>query len=305
MDKLLINFSKNINIKKIGFAKIIKLEKNTNELIKWINNGYVGNMNFLNNNIDKRKNPKLLLKNAKTIITIAEPYPNNIQYNSKLKIAKYATIEDYHIRIYNKLLKLSNFIKENFNKTSYISVDTNPVFEKEWAVQCGIGWQGKNSLIISEEFGSYFNIGILITDLECNIKENKKIENKCGNCNLCIKNCPTNAIVSDKIINATKCISYLTNETKLKDEILEKKEIAKTGYILGCDICQDVCPYNKKIQTNLSCQSNIDENIKEVLYNTNTILSMSNKTFEKKFEKYTLKRLRLNRLKRNINIINN
>lgn len=302
MYNLLTKYAFSINIKKIGFANVTQLEETTSKLLNWLDNGFAGNMSFLSNNINKRNDPKLILENAKTVIAIAEPYPF-VNNTTDIKIAKYAMLEDYHIRIRNKLILLSEFIEKEFNKKSYISVDAEPVFEKEWAVRCGLGWQGKNSLIISNEFGSYFNIGILFTELECNI-QSEIIESKCGKCTLCIDNCPTKAIIAPKTINANKCISYSTNEAKMNENIFGKDKIAQAGYILGCDICQDICPFNQKIK-NKANKVEPDQNISDLLYNLDQVLNMTNKEFERKFEKYTIKRLRLNRLKRNIDIINN
>lgn len=298
----IINFAQNINIKKIKFAKSKILAEKYNELKYRTECGYLGEMDFLKKTLHKRTNPNEIIKNAKTIIVIAEPYTANIKFSSKIKIAKYAIASDYHETIYNKLQQLQEFISEKYNAKSYISVDAGAVLEKEWAKQAGIGWQGKNSLIISEEFGSYFNIGVLITDLEIEISS-EEIKDKCGNCNLCMNSCPTKAIVAPGIIDVKKCISYLTTEAKLSEEINYEKEIKETAYIFGCDICQDVCPYNSKFQNNK--QEISDVKIQELLNETENILFLSNKQFSEKFNNYAIKRLRLNRLKRNYKLIKN
>lgn len=289
--------AKSVSLGKISAVAIRKLPEVTEKFRNWLHSGYNGTMYFLNNNIEKRENPELILDNAKTIIVVMQPYPANIKFSGEIKIAKYALEQDYHISMKNKLYELSRIIQKEFGGNFHISIDSGPVFEKDWAVISGLGWRGKNSLVINTTYGSYFNIGVMISDLDL-IEEDKKniekINTKCGKCDLCKKSCPTGAILENGVIDAKKCIAYLTIESKLSENILSKKEIAESKYIFGCDICQDVCPFNYKF---------LKKNIKEICINKSELCNLSNKEFFEKFQESAIKRLRNNRLKRNLGIL--
>jgi len=286
--------AKNLGIDKISAVKLKKLPEITEKFRKWLSLGYNGTMFFLNNNIEKREDPSLLLSNANTVIVVMQPYPANIKFTGELKMAKYALEEDYHISLKNKLNDLVEILEMKFGGNYYIGVDSSPIFEKDWAVISGLGWRGKNSLIINKDYGSYFNIGIIISDLNVVVEADsciKEIATQCGSCNLCKTNCPTNAILDNYTIDARKCISYLTVEAKLSEDILLKKEIANSKYIFGCDVCQDVCPYNKKF---------INNNLKNIYITKEELYKLSNKNFNEKFAKSAVLRLRNNRLRRNL-----
>jgi len=248
-----MNLKKNIIEKAIllGFP-VIKFakEQTLNDEIKHLNNwlalGYNARMNYMEQNIDKKKSVKLLLKNTKTIIVFAYPFPANVDFKGKLKIAKHSTQPDYHVVIKEKLSIISKYLFNDFGINNKYFVDTAPILEKQWAVKSGLGWQGKNSMIINPVLGSYFNIGIMLVDIE--LETDIELDERCGKCKRCIIACPTSAIVSDKIIDCRKCIVKFAREDINNLSFEEKKTIKETGYIWGCDICQDVCPYNKKRQ---------------------------------------------------------
>ena len=254
MKNKLENFAYQIGFDKIGFVKIQDVEEEYKFYLKnlenWIENGFNNGMNYFLRNKEKRENPKILLENAKSIIVFAKKYHSNIKYTNKIKIAKYALAEEYHTLIKELLGKYDKFLSNEFNAKSKIFVDSGPIMEKVWAIFAGIGWFGKNGLILNEDLGSFFNLGILLTDLE--LETSKKKENKCNNCNICVESCPTSAIISPHKIDANKCISNHTIENREEKTEEINKKIKQTGYIFGCDVCQNVCPFNQKIIKNES-----------------------------------------------------
>lgn len=244
--KELTDYIKNLSLKEgflsVGFSKSSFLEEEAIRLEQWIKNGYNAGMKYMGNNFDIRLNPSLLVDNAKTVISLLYNYfPEKKQMEGTYKISKYAYGKDYHCVVKEKLKKILNEIK---NKVGDINgrafTDSAPILEKAWARKSGLGWIGKNSNLITKNVGSFYFIGEIILDIE--LEYDKSInKDYCGNCNKCIDHCPTNAIESPKNINANKCISYITIESK--NEI--SKNINYKDWIFGCDICQDVCPWNR------------------------------------------------------------
>lgn len=230
-----------IGFDKIGFAKAAIMSDAGRISGQSAEKGYFADLNYLERNIPIRENPKLLLKNAETIIAAAVNYyvPANYE-DEKLRIANFAFGKDYHIVVKEMLRRLADFLKEEFGARSFISLDGGRVFEKLWAERCGIGFQGKNSLIITPEFGSFIFIGIIITDLKIDDLD-KPAENLCGNCGKCIDACPAGAIVKEKILDIRRCISYKTIEAKSITPTYEET----CGRLCGCDECQRVCPWNQ------------------------------------------------------------
>lgn len=227
----------------VGVARARKLAEEETHLSEWLKKGYHGSMSYMQNHFEKRLDPTLLVPGAKSVICFLYNYfPEKIQNPNAPKIAKYAFGEDYHKVIKDKLFALVKELEVVAGKfNGRIFVDSAPVMERQWAVLSGLGWIGKNSLLLRKSHGSFFFICSIICDLEL---EPDHIEtDHCGTCTACIDACPTNAILANKVIDAGKCISHATIE--LKDTIPADIAQKSQDWIFGCDICQDVCPWNR------------------------------------------------------------
>jgi len=229
----------------VGISKADFLEKEARQLETWLKNNFHGKMSYMENYFDKRTDPRLLIDNAKSVITVLQNYyTEQKQTDSNApKISKYALGKDYHIIIREKLNQLYDFILEEVGEVAARGfVDSAPVMDKAWAEKSGLGWIGKHTNLINKEQGSYFFIGELIIDLE--LETDGPIKDFCGTCTKCIDACPTDAIVQPYLVDGSKCISYLTIE--LKDELMPKEFKGKLdNWMFGCDICQEVCPWNR------------------------------------------------------------
>lgn len=229
----------------VGFSKADFLEEEAPRLENWLNKNHHGEMAYMSNHFDKRLDPRLLVDDAKTVISLLFNYYTDQQQHDPEapKISKYAYGEDYHHVIKDKLKELIAFIQLEFGEVNGRGfVDSAPVMDKAWAKKAGLGWIGKNSNLIHPKTGSFFFIADLIIDLE--IEADGPIKDYCGTCTRCIDACPTDAIIEPYVVNGSKCISYLTIE--LKDELVPKEFEGKMdNWMFGCDICQDVCPWNR------------------------------------------------------------
>ena len=229
----------------IGFAKAEKLDEEAKRLEQWLNQNMHGKMGYMANHFEKRIDPRKLVPGAKTVVTLTYNYsPSQKQADvAAPKIAKYAYGKDYHFVLKNKLKTLLNFITEEIGEVSgRCFVDSAPVLERDWAKKTGAGWIGKNTLLIHPKKGSYFFLAELIIDLE--LVYNHPIKDYCGHCTRCIDACPTDAISPQGyVLDGSKCISYFTIE--LKEAIPETYKGQFENWMFGCDICQDVCPWNR------------------------------------------------------------
>ncbi len=227
----------------IGISKADFLEEEAPKFEKWLKEGYQGDMYYLENNFDKRLDPRLLVEGSKSVISLSyNYYPKDIQNSDTYKIAKFAYGEDYHQVIKSKLQVLMEFIQTNIGEVNGRAfTDSAPVMERAWATKSGLGWQGKNSLLLQKNKGSFFFLAELIIDLELDYDLPFKT-NHCGSCTRCIDACPTQAILPNNTINGSKCISYFTIE--FKNELPQELKGKFSDWIFGCDICQDVCPWN-------------------------------------------------------------
>ena len=219
-------------------------------LQNYLDNSYNAGLGYLERNFEKRLDPRLLVPGAKSIIVCAVSHNNMAwkeQKNSNYKIASYALAKDYHISIKKMLNELLTILKsENPEIKARVFVDTAPILEKAWAVEAGLGWIGKNSLLITPEFGSFINLGEIVLDIELEEYSEPYINSHCGNCTRCIDNCPNSAIRAPKIVDARRCISRLTVERNVGDC---EADYPTHDWLFGCDMCQCVCPFNEKAKT--------------------------------------------------------
>ncbi|MEN8122911.1 MAG: tRNA epoxyqueuosine(34) reductase QueG, partial [Bacteroidota bacterium] len=254
----------------------------------------------LENHFDKRLDPSLLVDDAKSVISVLfNYYTDDIQTDPDAPIiSKYAYGNDYHHVIKEKLNLLFDFIKtKNKNVTGRVFVDSAPVLERAWAKQSGLGWIGKNGMLINKKIGSFVFIAELIINLE--LEYDTPINEYCGTCTRCIDACPTNAIIDDKIVDGSKCISYLTIE--LRGEIPLEFEGKLQNMVFGCDICQDVCPHNSK------AKPHEHEGLKPIRalleMNKNDWCRLDKSGFNQHFKKSAINRTRYAGLKRNLNFL--
>ncbi|MCT4561111.1 MAG: tRNA epoxyqueuosine(34) reductase QueG [Crocinitomicaceae bacterium] len=227
-----------------GVSKADFLEEQAPRLESWLKNSYQGSMSYMNNHFDKRLDPRLLVDGSKSVVSLLlNYYPSEKQREDTPQISKYAYGEDYHYVIKDKLKSLLRYIQEEIGEVSgRVFVDSAPVMDKVWAEKSGLGWIAKNSNLIHPKKGSFFFIAELIIDLE--LEPDGPIKDYCGTCTKCIDACPTEAIVTPYVVDGSKCISHLTIE--LKDQLIPGEFKGKMeNWMFGCDICQDVCPWNR------------------------------------------------------------
>jgi len=296
-NQIISEIAQKLDFDVVGFSNATLLTDEINKLKYWLANGFNSKMSYMERNIEKRFNIKEILPSAKSVISLALNYyvkgkfSNNPQNG---KISRYAWGTDYHYIIWEKLEKLISQLKEidnNFEAKSY--VDTGPVMDKVWAVKSGIGWQGKNSNIINSKIGSWFFIATVITNYE--FLPSKVITDHCGKCSACIDACPTNAIVEPYIVDANKCISNLTIENKGEIPIEFKNKFA--GWIYGCDICQDVCPWNQKFSSETKNEQFLNGKNREI--ELEIVSEMTKSQFKNKYFTSPIYRAKEKGLKRN------
>lgn len=227
-----------------GIAKAEFLEEEAPRLEQWLNQGMHGEMAYMANHFDKRLDPTKLVDGAKSVVSLLYNYfpEKDINEGKEVKIAKYAFGKDYHYIIKPKLKTvLQSIVNEVGEVNARVFVDSAPVHERAWAAKAGLGWVGKNSLLLNKEMGSFFFLAEIILDVE--LDYDGPIKDYCGTCTSCIDACPTDAIPTPYVVDGSKCISYLTIE--LKNQIPSSFEGQMQGWAFGCDICQDVCPWNR------------------------------------------------------------
>lgn len=237
--------AKNLGFIFCGIAKADFLEEEAPRLEAWLKAGMHGEMQYMENHFDKRLDPRLLVDGAKSVISVALNYYNpDLQIDPAApKISKYAYGTDYHFVIKDKLKQLMHMIREKIGEVNGRAfVDSAPVLDKAWAKKAGLGWIGKNANLLNKTAGSFFFLAELIVDLELEYDVPPTTDH-CGTCTRCIDACPTEAIVAPQVVDGSRCISYLTIE--LKNEIPSHFQDKMDGWMFGCDVCQDVCPWNK------------------------------------------------------------
>ena len=288
--------AKRLGFLSCGISKAGFLEEEAPRLEHWLNQNLHGEMKYMENHFDKRLNPTLLVDDAKSVISLLlNYYPSESQNSDSYKISKYAYGQDYHFVIKEKLKELLHTIQTEIGEVSGRAfVDSAPVLDKAWAAKSGLGWIGKNSNLLTQQVGSFYFIAELVVDLD--LDYDHTTTDHCGTCTACIDACPTDAIVSPYVVDGSKCISYFTIE--LKENIPMEMKEKMDDWMFGCDVCQDVCPWNR-----------FSKSHNEPLFNPNPeLLSMTKKdweeitenTFKKVFKNSAVQRTKLEGLQRNI-----
>jgi epoxyqueuosine reductase len=284
-----------------GISTARRLEEEEKNLDTWLKNGFHAKMAYLENHFEKRLDPTKLVPGAKSVITLLYNYYPG-QDNSKnrdLKVARYAYGKDYHFVIKDKLKAFLSEIKTEIGDINgRVFVDSAPVMERQWAAQSGLGWLGKNTLLINKQFGSYFFIAEVISDLE--LESDGPIRDYCGTCTRCLEACPTQAFAGPHLLDAGKCISYLTIE--LKEEIPEVFKGKYEHWVFGCDICQEVCPWNRFAKRHQERSFEKSEGVKELTENGRTEYTIE--AFNRLFKDSPIKRTKMEGLRRNIKFLN-
>ena len=297
--KLIKNEAQRLGFLSCGISKAVFLEEEAPRLENWLNKNMHGEMSYMANHFDKRLDPTKLVEGSKSVISLLlNYYPKERQVEDTFKLSKYAYGTDYHFVIKDKLKSLLQFLQEEIGEVhGRAFVDSAPVLDKAWAAKSGLGWIGKHSNLLTQQVGSFYFIAELIIDLE--LEYDSPVTDHCGTCTACIDACPTEAIVAPYVVDGSKCISYFTIE--LKSEIPTEFQGKFDEWMFGCDVCQDVCPWNR-----------FSKSHNEPLFNPHPdLLEMTKKdweeitedVFKKIFKKSAVKRTKFSGLQRNIDFL--
>jgi epoxyqueuosine reductase len=288
-----------IGFHKVGVARAEALVEEGERLKEWLNAGYHGEMRWMEREPEKRADPRLIFPEAKSVVAVALNYftPHEHEENStKGKISRYAWGDDYHDVLKEKLRELLAFIK-TLDETAdgKICVDTVPVMDKIWAARAGLGWIGKHSNLITKDFGSWVFLGEILLNLE--LEADARIEpDHCGHCTACLDACPTDAIVAARVVDSRRCLSYATIELRSPD-LPAEIEKNLNGWLYGCDICQDVCPWNRFEKP--TAEKRFEPRAGNVSADLDEVLNLSPERYAERFRRSAIKRTKLAGLKRN------
>lgn len=291
------SLSRELGFAYCGISKAEFLKDEAPKFEAWLNRGYQGKMSYLENHFDKRLDPTLLVPGAKSVISLMYNYypEKDLTNDQDLKIAKYAYGEDYHFVVKDKLKTFFEILRENIGDIDgRVFVDSAPVMERAWAKRSGLGWIGKNSLLLNKASGSFFFLAEIILDLE--LEYDGPIKDYCGTCTACMDACPTDAIAEPYVVDGSKCISYFTIE--LKEEIPAEVKGKFENWIFGCDICQDVCPWNRFSKPHQEARFAPHPDL--TAFSQNDWKEITEDVFQKVFKNSPVKRTKFEGLKRNI-----
>ena len=291
--------AKRLGFMSCGISKAGFLEKEAPRLENWLNEKMQGEMQYMENNFDKRLDPTKLVEGSKSVISLLLNYfPHETQSQDSYKISKYAYGTDYHFVIKDKLKRLLQFIQDEIGEIDGRAfVDSAPVLDKAWAAKSGLGWIGKNSNLLTKQVGSFYFIAELIVDLE--LEYDSAVTDHCGTCTACIDACPTQAIIEPYRVDGSKCISYFTIE--LKEALPTSVKGQFEGWMFGCDVCQDVCPWNKFSKPHNEPLFNPHPELLEM--DKKEWEELTKETFDEIFKKSAVKRTKFEGLKRNIKFL--
>lgn len=298
--KIIKEKSRQLGFDFCGISKAENLEDESTRLEEWLAKGFHGKMSYMSNHFEKRLDPAKLVPGARSIVSLLYNYYPGAEQEEEpeYKIAKYAYGKDYHFVVRDKLKALlAELQKEIGEINGRVFVDSAPVMERQWAAKSGLGWLGKNTLLLNKQFGSYFFIAELVIDLE--LAPDGPIKDYCGTCTRCLDACPTAAFAGPHVLDASKCISYLTIE--LKDEIPSEFERKYDHWVFGCDICQEVCPWNRFAKTHHEPAFAKLDGVKQVMKAGREEFSI--KEFNRFFKDSPIKRTKLAGLRRNIKFV--
>jgi epoxyqueuosine reductase len=289
-----------IGFSHVGFSKACFLEEEAPRLEKWLAGNMHGKMAYMERWFDKRLDPRLLVDGAKSVVSLLyNYYPSNKQSGDVPRISKYAFGEDYHDVIKDKLHELLNEIRESVGDVGgRVFVDSAPVLDRAWAKRSGLGWIGKNSNLINTRAGSFFFIAELILDID--LGQDPPIGDFCGTCNRCVEACPTAAIVAPQVVDGSKCISYFTIE--LREAIPQEHKNTYNEWVFGCDICQDVCPWNR-FSTPHHEQRFVPKDEQHLKRSERDWMEMTEEVFRKHYGDSPLMRAGLRKMKENVAFI--
>jgi epoxyqueuosine reductase len=283
-----------------GISKAEFLEEEAPRLSDWLKRGYAGKMKYLENHFDKRLDPTLLVPGAKSVVSLLYNYypEKDLARDGEFKVAKYAYGDDYHNVIREKLQEFMTRIQQQIGEVGgRVFVDSAPVMERVWAMRGGLGWVGKNSLLINKNMGSFFFLAELIIDLE--LTYDGPVKDYCGTCTACMDACPTDAIPSPYAVDGSKCISYFTIE--LKEELPSDLKGKFENWVFGCDICQDVCPWNRFSKPHQEKAFQPKESL--ATFTHKDWIEMTEEVFQEVFRNSAVKRTKFEGLRRNIKFL--
>ena len=294
-----------IGFHKIGIARAERLTQEGEHLRQWLADDFHGEMQWIEREPEKRTDPRLIFPAAKSVIVVALNYYTPHEHEEteeKGKVSRYAWGDDYHDVLKEKLRELLSFIKTiDESAEGKICVDTAPVMDKAWAVRAGLGWIGKHSNLITKEYGSWVFLGEILLNLELKY-ETETVEDHCGTCRKCLDACPTNAIVAPYLIDSKACLSYATIELREPELPLEIAENLN-GWLYGCDICQDVCPWNRFQKP--TEETRFEPRAGNVSPDLDEVLSLSTEDYVEKFRRSAMKRAKIQGLRRNAEALKN
>jgi epoxyqueuosine reductase len=287
----------------VGIARAEPLNEQRSTLDEWLRRGYHATMHYMERTRDKRLDPRLVLPSVQSIIVVAHSYDTPFRHQSRPgygKLSRYSWGTDYHEILLPKLVRIVAWLEEHVpGSESKAYVDTGPVMEKQWAQRAGIGWQGKNTNILSRTLGSFFFLGVVLTSAE--LDPDHPTSDYCGTCTACLDACPTGALVEPYVLDSSRCISYWTIETKPEVEFPEPIRQNLDGWLFGCDVCQDVCPWNRFRKETREVAFYPRNGETELALET--VLSMDIDEFRQRFRTSPLKRAKLAGLQRNARML--